>query len=239
MGIETAAIIGGATLVGGVLQAGAARRGARAAESAAEAQLAEQRRAQGLALEFAEFSPEEIANLQRAVEVNEQDIARKTELLASVDPALIEAGNQALQLLQGEEARTLDPIRRQRQDERTRLEDQLRSQLGAGFETSTAGIQALNDFDAETGSLLAVEQDRSLGRLLGVSQNVAGLSSLGQNIAAAGSLANLFGEQSRRQVAAITGAPITQAGAQFTGDVLGGQIEQRLIGDITGGITRS
>lgn len=233
----TAAAVVGATVVGGVLQHNANVRAGRAAGNAAQAQLAEERERRRLALEFAEFSPEELAQAERAIELNEKDIARKEELLASADPALIEAGKQALQLLQGEEAKTLDPIKRQRQEDRRKLEDKLRNQLGPGFATSTAGIQALNDFDAETGSLLAVEQDRSLGRLLGVAQNTANISNIGSNIDRAMNISQLFGNQRSRAISAINGTPITQAGAPFVGDVLKHQADAQLIGNLTGAAT--
>ena len=236
---EAAVIAGGvavAGIVGSVLQRDAAREAASGAQRAAEAQLAEERATRAAALEFADFTPEELAQIESTIALNEQDIERKQELLDSADPALIEAGRQALQLLRGEEAKTLDPIRRQRQEDRLKLEDNLRSQLGTGFATSSAGIQALNDFDSETGSFLAVEQDRSLGRLLGTAQNVEGLASITGNIATGGNLANLLGAGRRRGIAAITQTPITQAGAPFVGDVLGAQAQGRFAAGVAGSI---
>ena len=168
MGLPGAII--GAGAIGAVGQFIGAQRTAQAQGRAAEAQLAEGRRTQALAMAAAEPSAEEIDRLKSAVKLNEQDIARRTALLESTDPAIIEAGRQALRLLQGQEASTLAPVKRARQETRLTLENQLRKQLGSGFETSSAGIQALARFDQETEALMAQEQDRSLGRLLGVAE---------------------------------------------------------------------
>lgn len=236
----TAAVLGvvGVAAAGAIGQAVVGRGIATAQGRAAEAELAEARRTRELALAAAEPSPEEITQLDRAVELNEQDIARKTKLLESADPAIIESGRQALRLLQGEEAKTLDPLRRQRQEDRVKLEDQLRGQLGAGFATSTAGIQALNDFDQGTSSVLAQEQDRSLGRLLGIATQVTQTQGLAGSVARAGTLGGLFGRQQERRVAAIQGTPITPfAGAPFVGDIQRGRTTQAAIGQFTRGAT--
>lgn len=237
----TAGVGAGLNLVGNVIGAGAASDAARAEQAVAttDRQRAEQ---------FAAPSPEELAQLNQAVELNDKDIARKEELLASADPALIEAGKQALQLLKGEEAATLAPLRRDLAEAREELEDRLRQQLGSGFATSTAGAQALNDFDAEAGQAVAQEQDRTLGRLLGVAQNISaqGLSS---NIAASGNIASLFGNIRNRQVNAVTGNPLApfagagsvgrarlgQGFAQFGGQVTQGATMAMLLGGLGGG----
>lgn len=102
----------GAIGTGIVGQAIVGERQAQVQGRAAEARLAQQREDRRLSLEAVEPSPEEIAQIERSIELNEQDISRKQRLIDAADPALIEAGQQALRLLQGQEARTLDPIRR-------------------------------------------------------------------------------------------------------------------------------
>jgi len=189
-----------------------------------------------LAIEAAEPTPEELAQTNRAIELNEQDVVRKERLIESSDPAIIESGRQALQLLRGEEARTLDPIRRERQERRTRLEDRLRSQLGSGFATSTAGSDALNDFDQGTDSLLAQEQDRSLGRLLGVAERTTQQQGLAGSVGRGVALSDLLGAPRRRELAAITQTPTTQfAGAPFVQETLEARNRQQLFGNLVGG----
>lgn len=231
----TAAAIVGVGAVGAIGQAIAGRGVARAQGRAAEAELAEARRTRELALEAAEPTPEELAQVDRAVQLNEQDIARKTKLIEASDPAIIESGRQALRLLKGEEARTLDPIRRSRQERRQVLQDRLRSQLGSGFETSTAGIQAISRFDQETDTLLAQEQDRSLGRLLGVAERTTQQQGLAGAAGRSAQLAQLIAAPQRRRLAAITQTPLTQfAGAPFVQQAQQAGNIQQLIGGLTG-----
>lgn len=190
-----------------------------AQEAIARAQEEEQRRTRAAALAAAEPSPQEMAQLMNSISLNEQDVKRKQKLIDSSDPALIEAGTQALKLLQGQDAATLDPIRRQREKERAKLTQKLQAQLGPGYETSTAGIQALTAFDEATNNALAGAQQQSLAQLLGVAQNTSGNYGMQNNIANSGTIASLFGNQSSRRVAAINGSPITAAGSQFVGDL--------------------
>ena len=106
--------------------------------SAANAQLEQQRADRQLALQLAEPSAMEIQQLEQAIATNTADIARKQKLLASSDPALIAAGEQALALLQGQEAAALDPLRRQRAEQRAQLEQTLAQRLGPDYATSSA-----------------------------------------------------------------------------------------------------
>lgn len=190
-------------------QLGQAERERQDAEIRRREDIALRRESRDAALAALEPSPEQIAQLNRAVELNEADIEQKQRLLDSADPALIEAGSQALQLLRGEEAATLSPLRRRRAEQREALVNRLRSQLGAGFETSTAGIQALNDFDAETDGVLVGAQDQAIGRLLGVTQNTRNIANIGANISTAASLSELFGAPGRQQAQVIAQTPIT------------------------------
>lgn len=215
--LATTAAIGAATnLVGGIISGGAAAEGARAEQRQAQAD-------RNLAMQYAAPSPEELAQLNQMIEMNDKEIARKQELLDSADPALIEAGKQALQLMQGEEAKTLDPIRRQREKDRERVVEMLRDRYGSGAEESTAGQQALAEFDAQTSAVLAQEQDRTLGRFLGIAQGISS-QGLSQEIGQAGTIAGLFGNIRGRQVSAITGTPLAQyAGAGSVGRAMFGR----------------
>lgn len=202
-----------------ILTGGAGRRAADAQSRIAQAQLAEQRATRAAAVAAAEPSAGEMAAMQRSIALNEQDITRRERLIASSDPALIEAGQQALSLLRGTEASTLDPIRRQREKDRAKLTSKLQSQLGSGYANSTAGIQALTAFDEATATALNGAQQQSLSQLLGVAQNTSGNYGLQNNIQNNQTMAQLFGNQSSRRVSAINGTPITGAGAEFVGDL--------------------
>ena len=209
----------------------AGMRGAKSAGDAANANLAQQREDRNLALKYAEATPEELAQINRSIAINEQDISRKEKLLASSDPALIEAGGQALKLLRGEEAKTLAPLRAQFDQQESELRSKLAAQLGSGYENSTAGIQALEAFNQQKNSVYANAQQNALGALLGVAQNTSANYGMQSNIANAGSLAGLFGNISNRQVSAIRGTPITAAGAPFVQSAANAAANQAFIGN--------
>ena len=86
----------------------------------------------------------------RDIKNQEKNLSRQEQLISQLDPTIIEASQQALRLLRGESSSTLAPIQAQRDQQRQKLMNSLRQQLGPGAESSTAGIQALTRFDAET-----------------------------------------------------------------------------------------
>ena len=222
MGLATAAAIGigaglVATGVGGAVAANAQGK-------AANAQLDEARRQREAVMAASAPSPAEIAAMDRAVALGEAAVARQERVLDAVDPTLIEAGQQALELLRGKDAEILAPLRKQRADQREALRQRLADQLGGGFETSSAGIKALNEFDNQTAGFLGQAQLNAvsglLGTTLGARQQVNPLASV--NTFA--SLADMLGGPNRRAVAGLTGTPITPyAGAPFVGAAAGGQ----------------
>jgi len=200
----------------------------------AKAQLAQQRADRKAAMQAAEPSAMELEQLQRSIELNNQDIGRKQKLLDSSDPALIEAGAQALKLLKGEEAKALAPIRSQQAKERQKLEESLRQRLGSGYATSTAGIQALSAFDEQAMNVQTNAQQQTLGQLLGVAQNTSASYGMQNNISNAGNIAQARGNINNRSINAINGTPITGAGAQFVGDLQTAKNNQQTIGNIIG-----
>ncbi len=126
--------------------------------------------------EMARPSAQEIMQLESGIRQQDEIIARERKMIEAVDPAILEAGKQAHELLQGKEAAVLDPLKRQRERQKGQLRERLRSQLGPGFETSSAGIEAMGRFDTETGDLLMGHQQQVVGQLLGVAQNASGQS---------------------------------------------------------------
>lgn len=112
--------------------------------------------------------PAELRILQESLNRQRQEIQNQEELFAAIDPAIMEASQQALKLMQGQDAAALDPMRRQRAKQRERLVANLREQMGPGAETSSAGIQALNDFDMQTDTLMAQTQQQTMGQLFGM-----------------------------------------------------------------------
>lgn len=150
-----------------------------AARAAGGAAMAQQREARGAYNEFKNLSQtattQGLASLDQDIQKFEKAIGRQEQLAAQIDPTIVEASQQALRLLRGEEARSLAPVQQQRQKQRQGLLNTLREQLGPGAETSSAGIQALTAFDQETSSLMAGAQQSALSQLGGLATQFSGI----------------------------------------------------------------
>lgn len=202
--------------------------GAGAAQSAAMAQQGAAGRAYREARDImAPVSTAALLTSDSAIKAQERGLARQEELIKQIDPAIIEASQQALKLLRGESSSALAPVERQRAQQRQTLLNSLREQLGPGAETSTAGMQALSRFDSETSNLTASQQQNALqgiGSIYGTLSNFK--PSMGQEAGVLGNLAsNRFGI-AQNQASTLLGAQqgvIQNAGAQYTGAVLRGQ----------------
>lgn len=154
---------------------------------------------------------------QQALDAQLSSLKNDEQLLNSVDPALKGAGEQAYQLLQGKEAAALDPLRRERDRQREQLKSTLRSQLGGGFETSTAGASALRAFDNDTSSQMIGAQQNTLASFLGLSASIRPdlQGKIGRAYQVAGQFdSNALTAQQNiaaRQVAAFNGSPVNYA----------------------------
>lgn len=225
-----AAVVAAATVVSHI----SGQRAAEAQGNAAKANLAQERSDRDLALKFAEATPEELEQLNRSIALNEADITRKQKLLDSSDPAIIEAGEQALKLLRGEEAKTLGPLKSNIAKQESALREKLAAQLGPGYENTTAGIQALSAFNEQANNALSGAQQNSLAQLLGVAQDTSSRYGMQTNIANAGGLSKMFGSISERSVSAINKTPITNAGAPFVQDAASARNIQQTVGNAIG-----
>lgn len=243
-GAAIGAGIGGS--IGGAGDAAdASKRMGRAAQNAAMAQQQAAREA------FARTEAPTVAALSQfdtAIKSQERNLARQEQLISQIDPTILEASQQALKLLRGEESSALAPAKAQRDMQRQKLLSSLREQLGPGAETSTAGIQALTRFDAETNSLMAGAQQQALSNM---GQTFGTFSSykpnMGQEATTFGNLAQgRVGVAFDRERAAGQGLQQT-AGAQYTGQMVraqgqmaqAGQMQQiggQLIGAGLGGM---
>lgn len=241
-------------------------RTAKAAGRAAQAQEAALRTGVGYAQEgltaaqdagkaavAAAQSPQELAALRQALDTQTRAIGRQEQLFASIDPAIMEASQQALKLLRGEEAKSLSPLKQNRDLQRKKLVDRLREQLGPGAETSTAGIQALNQFDQETSTLLSGAQESSIANLFGMglqgSQAKLGAEGLiNQGIGQIGNIGQAFGGAAQRLTQANLGSGglvqggfanlinaqsglAAGSGSQYVTEQLKGQAQNQFIND--------
>ena len=216
------ALVGGPFGAAAGLQYSGAEMTAKAQQQAAEAQLQAAREQRAAALGAAQPTTQELAALGQQLDYQTQANARQQQLLNSIDPALMEAGKQALALLRGEESSTLAPLRAERERQRAALANSLIAQNGAGALTSSAGIEALNRFDQQTAQTLSSQQQATLGSLLQTSASTRPdpYQATSANLNYLSALGNL----QNRQVNAINATNITPyAGAPFVGAALQGQ----------------
>jgi hypothetical protein len=219
----TAAVVG----VGLASQAIGGSQAASAAGKAARAQQKAAARQQKMAIE-ASKSPQELESLERSLATQDKALARQEKLVEAIDPVTLEASRQALGLLRGEESKALDPIRRQRQRQRKAMIDTLREQLGPGAETSSAGIQALQNFDTQTSEQIEGAQSGALGQLFGIANTGSQGRQLQQVSQGFGNVASGFGARANRQVNAITGTASNIVGTAGAGQVAAGLRGQSL-----------
>lgn len=174
----------------GNAQAAAARAETREATRRLEREIAERRRIEERAVEAASRTPNEIAALNRVIRLRDEAYSRQTaelnkqfEILDAADPGIKEAGSQLLGLMRGESTKMLEPVMRERSQQKAKLEAQLRRTLGPGFRTTSAGMEALNRFDEGTESVLFSTQDAAINRALSV--YTGGLNARGNTLATA------------------------------------------------------
>lgn len=196
--------------------------------AASNAQLGQQQSDRTLAMTLAAPSDMEMQQLQQAITLNSQDITRKQKLLDSADPALIEAGHQALDLMNGKASAALAPIQSDRAQQRKSLEATLSQRLGGDFATSTAGAQALNEFDRQTSNLMATTQQQTLAQFMGYAGAAEQFGNQQANIQNSAALAQQRGNINVRAINALTGTPVNP-GAAYAGDIARYAGQQQLL----------
>ncbi len=232
-------------LFGGQANARAAESAGKAAKATSAEAKRQSQRAEKLGLELQDkalalsaASPQELMAMERSLNAATNLVDQDSKLLAAIDPALMEASDQALKLLRGEDAAALSPLRAQRDNQRLQLVRMLREQLGPGAETSSAGQRALQQFDLETSTLASQVQQGTLGQLLGVAQNQRG--QMAGNMSALQNVGIGFGNIANRQTQSLlsagtatlgavtgTGQAITQnAGSPFVASMMQAQGQQ-------------
>lgn len=105
----------------------------------------------------------------------------------NLSPAIKASGEETTALLQGKASSLLKPIQDQRALQRTNLQQQLASRMGPGYETTAAGILALNNFDNQTVQTMTNAQfqafNQSVNATTSLSNTAAGLGSFISNSA--------------------------------------------------------
>lgn len=220
-----------------------------AAQDIANAQLEEARKNRGLAMGAATPTMQELQMMsmqynQAAQQMNylQSELSRTTQLLNAIDPNIMESSKQVHDMMTGGKSAWMAPIERERQRGRQAMEAKLANTLGAGYAGTTAGQQALNEYDRQTGELLSQAQLQGITQLTGVGSAYSGMAGaaanqLNQSQGMAGNLAQSYmasqGSISNRMINAINATPTTPyAGAQFTGAYLQNQQNQAALGNL-------
>jgi len=218
------------SIVGGALQANALSQTSAAA-------LAQQQADRQQALGFTAPTASEMQNLQQQLAVTNQQVQQGQSLLNSYSPAAQAAGQQALALMNGQQAPALSVLQNQRSQQRAQLQQQLQQQLGPGYAESSAGIQALNNFDQQTANTMNTAQQAAVNQYMGYSQNAGQLGVGLQQQGSQGYLQNTATQQNQQtmQANAINGNPINGA-LSGAGQLAGAQAVGNAFGNIGAGI---
>jgi hypothetical protein len=219
---------------------------ARVAQAAAEAEqqsryavTAEARAAAGR-LNLAAQSPKQLQALEKSYEAAQTQVNADLRQLAAIDPAIMEASQQVLKLLQGETAAANKPIMAQRAQQRQELLNSLRAQYGPGAESSSIGQRALQQFDMQSDTMFQQNQMGTLGNLFGMATTKTGGVGFGQMLNVA---EGLGGYQNRvlqaegmgsQGVLGAMGNEVQGAAAHLTGDMLRANFQRQKYNDVSG-----
>lgn len=228
MGLEQAATMGGGDPIGNIGSALMGNGGADAAQNAQMQKQAEARRQYNEIKGITDTATASgIASFQTDIANQDKELSRQEQMVSQIDPTIIEASQQALKLMRGEQAQTLGPLQQQRDYQRQQLTNTLRQQMGPGAETSSAGMQALTNFDRETAGIMSGAQQQAIQNLgstanqfnsvnPNINQTIALRSQYGQG-------ASNLGFKQAQTLMGTYGGLMDTAGADQTSAVLQGQ----------------
>jgi hypothetical protein len=152
--------------------------------------MAESARGERDIMALAAASPAELRAQEQALEMGAKQLAADERLLASIDPALMEASQKALGMLRegyqsqqsGRAPAAYAPFEAAKQAERQKLVNSLQSQYGPGAETSSIGLKALREFDLASATQSAQfgmqQEQQNYGRFQDAFQGASGLAQL-------------------------------------------------------------
>jgi hypothetical protein len=196
------------------------------AEQAARVGVTNEARAARDRANAAAQSPQQLAALQRGLEAAQTQVETDLRQLAAIDPAIMEASKQVLDLLQGKEAAVNSPMMKQRAQQRQNLVNSLKSQYGPGAESSSIGARALQQFDDQTNTMFQQNQMATTGQMMGIASTRMQGPGFGQLMGVASGFGDyqnriLNAQQSGdRNVLAGMQEEVQGAGAQYVSDLL-------------------
>jgi len=221
MGFAIAA--GVAAVAGGAASYFGSQNAANSAATAASDQLDQANRNRGQALGYAGATPQELNILGQQYTAANQSLQQQQQLMNSIDPALMEASKQALQIMQGGSSASTQPMFALRNSQRAQLVNSLQAQYGPGAESTSIGQRALQQFDMQTQNM----QTGQLGNLMQMgSMGAQANQGVMQSIGALGQVSQGYGNiQTRLTNASLgTGTQLyNSAGAGAVAGTLQGQ----------------
>lgn len=229
-------------VVGGMMGGGAAKKAAQAQQAAAQQWMdfvgGQEDKAIGMVR-----TPSALAAHDQALQSQEKTVQQQEQLASSINPNMIDVGKQLHGLLNGQSAPILSNIQNQRNLQRQALQDKMNTQMGPGGATSTAGMQALNQFDNDTSNMMANAQQSYTEDFLKTSlQAPSVLNALGQTNKDLATINSMSPDaQAADLMAKFTGAQGQAAGAMVNaagGQYLGQQIQGQMIGNVGSALTQ-
>lgn len=171
MSFAAAAVGSGVALdaAGTIMSADAAGKAAKAQGGAADAWLTQARQSAQEAKDTVAgaLTPSMLASYSQALSAQEATVQRQENLAQSLEPALVNAGGQLQQLLNGKAAPAIQNVNDQRAAQKQQLISQL-NQSGVGA-NSSAGMQQLQKFDLDTQNMVTQTQQNYIQQLSGLS----------------------------------------------------------------------
>lgn len=177
-------------------------------------------------------NPAQMAAHDQALQAQEHVVRQQEQLAQTMAPNLVNIGKQLGQLMQGQSAPVLQNLQQQRDRQKSQLQDHLNAQLGPGGASSSAGIQAMSNFDNETANMMSSAQQSYMGQFMSASlQSPSVMNALGgANVDLANINANSPQAQAARMLGSMTGMGqnaqqnlVQTAGGQYIGQQLQGQ----------------
>lgn len=220
------------------------RKQANSQQAIAEAQLAEARRTQQMAVFEAKETPSELLAMQRQSQMYDSFLAqqqtqlkRQAELLGKIDPSIMQAFQGMQDIMSGKESSFTQPLRNRLDIEKQRQDSRLRASMGSGYQSSSAGLQADALFAQSAAEAQQSANVQALGALAGVANTGIGASgALQSQTNALGAMAeganqNMFGMQNQiqnRKINALLGTNTTQyQGASNIGALVNSSLSQQ------------
>jgi hypothetical protein len=179
------------SLAGGAISGAAAGTAANAqltaSQQALQAQIAARASAVSQVQGLSGMSAGEMASINQimatqssALSASMSSIQTQQTQLNAMSPDVQQAGTDLYNLLSGQSSSVLAPMQQQINLQRSQMQNQLESQLGPGWATSSAGINAMMQFNMQSATTLQNAQQSAINNVASTYGSLAGIQSQGQ-----------------------------------------------------------